>query len=79
MASTLAVLFVCATPRSAASAQQANLDRDFQSAVAQYESGHYPEAAAQLEKLLPQAPQSFELHELLGLVYAAQSKNDQGP
>jgi len=65
----------------AASAQQKptdkNLDRDFQSAVAQYEAGHYPEAAAQLEKLLPRAPQSFQIHELLGLAYAAQSQNDK--
>jgi tetratricopeptide (TPR) repeat protein len=77
MASTLAALFVCAAPPPAAPAQQANLDRDFHSAVVQYESGHYPEAAAQLEKLIPQAPQSFELQELLGLVYAAQSQNDK--
>src|SRR5438876_395301 len=32
---------------------------------------------AQLEKLLPQAPQSFEVHELLGLVYAAQSQDSK--
>ena len=44
-----------------------DLDRQFQAAVAQYDSGHYAEAAAQLEKLLPDVPQSFEVHELLGL------------
>ena len=53
------------------------LDQEFQSAVAQYHAGNFPEAAAQLEKLLPRAPKSFELHELLGLVYAAQSKPEQ--
>jgi tetratricopeptide (TPR) repeat protein len=52
-----------------------SLDQKFQSAVAQYESGHYAEAAAQLESLLPQAPESFDLHELLGLVYSAQSQD----
>jgi len=77
MACALAAFFV-GTPRpSVARAQQENLDRDFQSAVAQYEAGHYPEAAAQLEKLIPKLPQSFEVHELLGLVYAAQSQNDK--
>lgn len=52
-----------------------SLDQKFQSAVAQYEAGRYPEAATQLESLLPQAPESFELHELLGLVYSAQSQD----
>src|SRR5581483_3659765 len=39
---------------------------------AQYDAGHFAEATVQLEKLLPSAPQSFEIHELLGLVYSAQ-------
>src|SRR6202453_5274559 len=51
------------------------LDRQFQSAVAQYNAGRFPEAAAQLEALLPYAPTTFEVHELLGLVYAAQSQD----
>jgi Flp pilus assembly protein TadD len=60
------------------SAQQSfppSLDQQFQSAVAQYEAGHYAEAATQLESLLPQAPESFDVHELLGLVYSAQSQD----
>ena len=52
-----------------------DLDRQFQAAVAQYDAGHFAEAAVQLEKLLPSVPQSFEVHELLGLVYAAQSQD----
>jgi tetratricopeptide (TPR) repeat protein len=52
-----------------------DLDRQFQAAVAQYDSGHFAEAALRLEKLLPSVPQSFEVHELLGLVYAAQSQD----
>jgi tetratricopeptide (TPR) repeat protein len=55
--------------------QNQKLDRQFQSAVAQYDAGRFAEAAAQLEELLPHAPRSFEIHELLGLVYAAQSKD----
>ncbi|MGH9495979.1 MAG: tetratricopeptide repeat protein, partial [Candidatus Sulfotelmatobacter sp.] len=53
------------------------LDREFQSAVAQYDAGHLPEAAAALEKLVRKAPQVFEVHELLGLVYAAESRDAQ--
>jgi tetratricopeptide (TPR) repeat protein len=52
-----------------------DLDRQFQAAVAQYDAGHFVEAAVQLEKLLPSVPQSFEVHELLGLVYTAQSQD----
>ena len=53
------------------------LNRQFQSAVAQYNSGRYPEAAAQLEKLIPQVPNSFEIHELLGIVYASMSQDEK--
>ena len=49
------------------------LDRQFQSAVSQYNAGKFAEAAAQLETLLPYAPRTFEVHELLGLVYAGQA------
>ena len=64
-----AVLAVSATAR-----QNQHLDQEFQAAVAQYESGHYTEAATKLEGLMQQVPESFEIHELLGLVYAAQSQ-----
>jgi Flp pilus assembly protein TadD len=51
------------------------LDRQFQSAVAQYESGHFAEAATALESLLREVPESFEVHELLGLTYSAESQD----
>ncbi len=51
------------------------IDQQFQSAVAAYHAGNFADAATQLESLLPKAPNSFEAHELLGLIYAAQSKN----
>ena len=57
--------------------QQTELNREFQSAVAEYNARDFAGAAAQLEKLLPRVPNSFEAHELLGLVYAAQAKNEQ--
>ena len=55
--------------------QNRDLDREFQAAVAQYHSGHYPEAASKLENLVREAPESFEVQELLGLVYSAQSRD----
>ena len=52
-----------------------DLDREFKAAVAQYESGKFAEAAKQLEPIVREIPNSFEVQELLGLVYAAQSLN----
>jgi tetratricopeptide (TPR) repeat protein len=60
---------------SAQTDQNERLNQEFQTAVAQYESGHYPEAATKLETLLNQVPNSFEVHELLGLVYSAQQED----
>jgi tetratricopeptide (TPR) repeat protein len=70
-----AALLFCAFSGRTLAQQHADLDREFQAAVAQYDAGHYAEAAAQLEKLLPSVPKSFEVHELLGLVYSAQSED----
>jgi len=53
------------TPQEAASGANERLDRQFQAAVAQYESGRFPEAATALEALLREVPESFEVHELL--------------
>src|ERR1700730_13137259 len=55
--------------------QSQHLNREFQAAVAEYDAGRYAEAAAQLEKLLPRVPDTFEVQELLGLVYSAQSQD----
>ncbi len=65
---------VCMDAQEAATGATERLDRQFQTAVAQYESGRFPEAATALEALLREVPESFEVHELLGLVYAAQSQ-----
>ena len=69
----LSSLLVGATLTAAQDNEKQKLDREFQAAVAQYDAGHFAEAATQLEDLLPHAPNSFEIHELLGLVYASQS------
>ena len=63
---------VCTSFSSAQTGQSERLNRTFQAAVAQYESGHHAEAATKLESLLKEVPNSFEVHELLGLAYAAQ-------
>jgi tetratricopeptide (TPR) repeat protein len=57
--------------------QNSDLDTKFKSALALYDSNHFPEAAAQLESILPQAPKSFDVHELLGQVYAAESMDQK--
>ena len=77
MAPTLLALLACVPLASPVLAQQKDLDRQFQSAVDLYEAGRYPEAQQQLERLGRELPQSFEIQELLGLVYAAQSQNDK--
>ncbi|GGG68618.1 tetratricopeptide repeat protein [Edaphobacter dinghuensis] len=68
-------LLVWTTFATAEGNQQQKLDRQFQSAVAQYNAGQFQEAAAQLEDLLPHVPNNFEVEELLGLVYASMSQD----
>lgn len=51
--------------------QRQKLDRQYQAAVADYEAGRFAQAAGRLEPLLPYAQNSFEIHELLGMVYAS--------
>jgi tetratricopeptide (TPR) repeat protein len=69
------------TCRTAAASEQGRssdrtgLDRDFNAAVAEFDSGQYAAAAVRLERILRQVPQSFEAHELLGLAYSGQSEN----
>jgi tetratricopeptide (TPR) repeat protein len=58
-----------------AQGQAQQLDQQFQQAVALYNEGKFSEAATRLEGLLNAAPESFEVHELLGLVYSAQSQD----
>jgi len=55
--------------------QSPRLDRDFQTAVTQYNAGKFAEAAAGLEILVRDVPDSFEVQELLGLVYSGESKD----
>ena len=55
--------------------QKQRLEREFQAALAQYDSGNFAAASSMLEKLVRQLPDSFEVHELLGMVYSAESED----
>jgi tetratricopeptide (TPR) repeat protein len=71
----LLALLAWSVPLRPQNTQPQERDRIFQSAVSQYELGHYAEAIPPLEKLVREVPESFEVHELLGLAYAAQSQD----
>jgi tetratricopeptide (TPR) repeat protein len=68
-------IVLCASFAGAQEKPAQKLDQQFQSAAAHYHAGQFADAASQLEDLLPQVPKSFEAHELLGLVYAAESQD----
>jgi len=57
--------------------QKQQFQRKFQEAVELYDSNHLSEAAARLEALVQQLPESFDVHELLGMVYSSQGKATQ--
>jgi tetratricopeptide (TPR) repeat protein len=71
----LGTVLTCAILLSAQDPQKQKLDSEYQSAVSDYDGGRFASAADQLERLLPYAPKSFEIHELLGLVYASLSQD----
>jgi tetratricopeptide (TPR) repeat protein len=54
--------------------QKQQLQQKFQEAVELYDANHLNEAAARLEGLVRQVPQSFDVHELLGMVYSSQGR-----
>lgn len=64
---------------TAAYGQGAGGDKDqlYRTAVSSYEAGRFAEAVDPLEKLVRLVPESFEVQELLGLVYAAQSQQSK--
>lgn len=71
----VAVLSALGAPAQDASKQQ--LDQQYQAAVADFEGGRNAEAAKLLQNLLPHAPKSYDLHELLGMVYASLRENEK--
>ena len=71
----MAALAVCLASSSLAQQPATDLDQEFQSAVADYNSGKLTQAGERLDKLERVAPENFEVEELLGLVYSAQSQD----
>ncbi|MGB9485722.1 MAG: tetratricopeptide repeat protein, partial [Terriglobia bacterium] len=53
------------------------LDRRFQSALAHFNSGQYAAAQQELESIVKALPKSFEVQELLGLVYSAEGHEEK--
>jgi tetratricopeptide (TPR) repeat protein len=78
-----AVLLVLAALSPSLAASQADtegrqaLDRKFQSAQAHFNSGQYAAAQQELEALARTLPDSFEVQELLGLVYSAEGQEEE--
>jgi len=56
---------------AAQNGQEQKLDQQYKAAVVDYEAGRFAESARRLEPLVPFAPKSFEIHELLGMAYAS--------
>ena len=73
----LSVLLTCGPIGAAQEPQKQKLDSIYQSAVNDYDAGRFAEAADQLESVLPYAGRSFEVHELLGMIYASLAQNDK--
>jgi len=71
----LLTLLISVSIAAAAPEQNSGSDRKFQTAVAEYNGGKFAEAAADLETLVREVPESFEVHELLGLVYSGETKD----
>ncbi len=68
--------FVAMHPQADAEAHKA-LDRQFQSALAHFNSAEYAAARQELEPLAKALPNSFDVQELLGLVYAAEGQEQK--
>ncbi len=70
------IFLLCALPPALGAEidQREQLQRKFQEAVELYDSNRLAEAAARLEGLVHQVPQSFDVHELLGMVYSSQGR-----
>src|SRR5579863_8400974 len=71
----LVSLGLCACPLLAQEPTKQDLDRIYQSAASDYDAGRYAHAADELERVLPYATRSYEVHELLGMVYASLAEN----
>lgn len=72
-----ALLLYAAFYAPASQSDTAALDRKFQSAVAHFDSGQYAAAQQELETLVKDLPDRFEVQELMGLVYSAEGRDEK--
>ena len=70
-----AIVLTCLLSAARGQEKSRDFDREFRGAVAQYDAGKFAEAAGTLENLVREMPESFQVHELLGMVYSAQSQD----
>lgn len=68
-------VFGCAASLCAQSTTLQSVEAVYKAAAADYDAGHYADAAHRLEGILADASRNFEVHELLGLSYASMSEN----
>lgn len=73
--SVLLALSGCAALLCAQETPKQSPEAVYKAAMADYNAGRSAEAAHLLETLLPTAGRNFQVHELLGLVYASMSEN----
>ena len=73
----VALIWIVALTLGAETTRKQELQRKFQEAVELYESNQLAEAAARLEALVYQLPKSFDVHELLGMVYSSQGREKE--
>ncbi|PYV25963.1 MAG: hypothetical protein DMG27_08270 [Acidobacteria bacterium] len=66
-----------ASAKEKAPARASAFEREFQSAAAAYEAKDYARAQRQIEPLAARLPDSFEVNELMGLVYAGQGQDEK--
>lgn len=71
----LAFLAACSVSASSQTKPDPKLDRQFEIALSDYDTGRFAEAATHLEALVPHVPNNFQAQELLGLVYASLSQD----
>ncbi|HLW79250.1 MAG TPA: tetratricopeptide repeat protein, partial [Terriglobia bacterium] len=76
-AALIAIAPTGASPRPQQSAAPSADERDFQSAVADFDAQRYADADRKLRPLAERLPDNFEVNELLGLVCAAEGQDDR--
>ena len=74
-ASVLSAFLVASQLRAQSAADASAADREFRAAVSHYQNGQYNIAGQELQALVRRIPPSFQVEELLGLVYSAERKD----